>query len=389
MKRTVFDKLLPLCLALLVLTACGGDAPGDPGAGGASRTEVDYNQYSGAPGTFVYTDSAYLTFSNQQIRFLEPSLTAPLSPLCARAECGHSDESCPAHLEGYGLSAYGGSLYYIDNPTHGVLRLCRMGLTGEDRTVLYTMQVDSPGYTYGIDAGCGYFTLNLFAWELAGPVNTLYLFSLADSRPEPVVLYTNRDCFDGDPSGEAEGSQSVFTFGALPGIPQVDVTFPRDGWIFYSLLLDGAYQLYGYETGTGETSLVLEDWGFSSVMSPRDGLLYWYTPEDGLCSTDLASGETRRYLVPPGAEAAYHWHYDDLYFYLFSKADAGLAVYTYEGDLVQFIPFGGLDLLPVYALSTPDYILFCDSGDYVNCDYACYVEKAALAAGTAEFIPLA
>ena len=124
-------------------------------------------------------------------------------------------------------------------------------------------------------------------------------------------------------------------------------------------------------------------------MSPRDGLLYWYTPEDGLCSTDLASGETRRYLVPPGAEAAYHWHYDDLYFYLFSKADAGLAVYTYEGDLVQFIPFGGLDLLPVYALSTPDYILFCDSGDYVNCDYACYVEKAALAAGTAEFIPLA
>ena len=59
--------------ALLLLAGCGGGA-GE--AGGA----IDYNQYIYSHGWVGYTEDAYIFFNCPQLKFLEPTLSAPLSP---------------------------------------------------------------------------------------------------------------------------------------------------------------------------------------------------------------------------------------------------------------------------------------------------------------------
>lgn len=363
-----------LCAALTVLLAgCGGKAPEE-------TAQVDYNEYIYSRGLIAYTDEAWLflrgSIGERYLTFLEPTLTAEQTVMCPRADCGHRDESCSAWMGSASVYAWQNRLYYLDYDGQGRIGLYRMELDGTGRTRLRDLPMTDDNSAWGCSKwiGGGYLVLDVYRQQEENQYDTLYLIPLEDPAAEPTVVFTE------------EGTDGSAGLGEY---------WLRGDWLFYSFRAVGEEQvgLRGYRISTGEDRLLLEQWLPRNELALRDNTLCWVEGTERLCQLDLDTGELRRSgetLAP--VSSSYDAVFDDRFFYLCNWGDEttpeeeiGLFIYDDEGHLLQALPSKGGRNTLCYCLSTPDKVLFSN----LSVDQfapVCYLDKAAIAAGTAEFV---
>lgn len=373
--------LLIAGILLALLSGCSGKAPaGEGNAPGG----VDYNQYLNAPGDYGCTDLGWYINENAQIYFLDAGLKTPMVPLCAKADCQHNDPTtCSSYLPqgAFGLYAWNNQLYFEKfggEPTSE--DLYQMGQDGQNRKKTLTL-VETNNYSGILRSGGGYLTLVYYEYTVNGDVSTLYLFSLADPKAQPEVLFTNEE-------------QVLASQGDTSKVERPYVMHVGEDWVFY-LVESGPSgactdSLYGYEIATGETRLLVEDTFFAGDdLSPVGDTLYWYDTDGAtygtLNRTDLSTGETAKVCDVP-VEEGWWGSMDDQFLYVVgtdAQGNAAMAVYDFEGNLVQEL--SGLDWQGRlnYAFSDGDKVFFCLYALYTN-KPVCWLDKGDLAKGKAE-----
>lgn len=378
-----------LCLVLTMLTACTSSTPKETPSNG-----VDYNQYIRARGFVAYTQDAYFFLNDHQVSVLSASLSAPVVPICTRADCRHGAGDCPAYLETSAIYPYAGKLYYMDYITDDIgvseLGLYRMDYDGGNRELVQVLDIQvGSSSMYQANMGSGCLVVDLNQWKTSGQVQTVYLFSLDRPQDEPVVLFTNRE--EVEASQQAEGATPNYSLGGIPGISTVTWTYLVDDWVFYDITLDEACTLYGYHIPTGETITVTEEWVSASPLALQEGVLYWNVPGGPICAQDLETGEQTEYRGDLPQENQYYASCDDRYFYLVPQEDVtdvpALSVYDYQGNLVQSFEPGATEQQLQYSLSSPQYVFFADYED-AGVEPVYYLEKDALAKGQAKLTTL-
>ena len=250
---------------------------------------------------------------------------------------------------------------------------CDVTIGGENRRQLYAIdemsELQSYAFNYRIQAG--YLLLDLVRYDVSTSADTLYLYPLQDGKNTPVTIF------------EETEDQELVGF------------YLRDDWVFYSVMADDSADrqtLYGYRISTKETKLLHDNWQSKNAISLKENTLYFSKEAEKLCKLDLHSGEITEFepqLEQAGEYLNYAVAYDDQYFYLMtaeavnSYGKPGLFIYSYEGELKQFIPYVDGQLL-AYCMTGPDVSLFNapQTGDYAP---VCYLDKADIEKGNAEF----
>lgn len=386
MRKRLLRNVLCLVTLLALLTGCGNQAPKSTGTtGNGNGSEVDYNQYINANGSYAVTDSAYFICDAGKLQFLESSLQSPVTLLCAKADCDHQDpDQCSAYLPlgSPSLYTWNGALYY-DVCEAGKISIYQMDLSGQNRKLAATLPIvsETGSLAYLMDLACGHLEITFYDDTPAGEVITIYLFSMEDLTAEPVEVYTNRN----EVSAQAELQEN------LPR--PVPVCLSQD-WAFYCLELGepGArkFDLYGYQISTGENKLLVKD-----DYSPPDDLsavgneLHWYDTDGALYTVDLTTGAcTKNADIPVDPEE--YGALDDQWLYVTggtSKETAEVAVYALDGTEVQRLSCADIGTPLSYAFSTADRVFFREAG-FSNMDPICYLEKSALSQNNGELIPL-
>lgn len=382
MKRRI-AMLLICSLLLALLSGCGNT---NPTGQGASSDGVDYNQYLNAQGAYGCTDMGWYIYENNQIEFLDAGLKTPILPLCAKADCPHNDPTtCSSYLpEGsFCVYAWNNLLYFEKFDTDSSSEdLYQMGLDGQDRKKIITMVPDTDSFAGVMQCGGGHFSLVYYEYTVNGDVSILYLFSLEDPNAQPEILFTNEEQVM-----EAQGDTSQ--------VPRPYVVHMGEDWIFYSVEVgphgNVTTSLYGYQIATGETKLLVEDDFFvGGDLSPVGDTLYWYDTDGStfgaLNSIDLNTGEISEICEIP-VEDNWWGSMDDQFLYVSgcdAAGNAALAVYDFEGNLLQELSGEELDGRVSYAFSNGDKAFFRLSAQYSN-EPVCWVDKKAVAKGKAEF----
>lgn len=378
MKRTL--AILVSALLGLTLTACGGRNIATPAKDGAdSSVALDYNCYITSKGFFAYTDSAYIFCNNNRLTFLEPTLTAPISQLCTKPNCNHSDDTCSSHVDGSaGVFSDGNYLYYISE--NNGLELQRLDIDGTDRRTIGKLNVVTGNeFSYPHQIGCGAVLLDLWIWDIDTERQKLCLFSLEHPEQEPIVL------FEGvyDPKLSSEENVAAFYYSIW------------DDWVLYVVrtglggaalgYLDTTYALYGYDRTSGETKLLVEDWVYNGNAVIAGNELTWYIPGQEIHQVQLDTGTEQTYSVDCESASEDFVYIDDSYIFFVSPDHShDTVICDYEGKYIQSVP---VEAVYAYGLSTPDYVFFYNY-DADTCEPVCYLEKSAIANGTAEYIPL-
>lgn len=219
--------------------------------------------------------------------------------------------------------------------------------------------------------GNGYLVLCFYDINEDGDVPTTYLFSLDDVGAEHVILFEGERKFD-DPSQNSE----------------VTWVWIWDNWVMYSAVSGGTFHLYGYDTQTGETKTLVEDWDIRGTVTVLDNNFYWYMPDEGLHCTNMETWADELIAIEPPADGEFIPYMDDKYIYLLpSDETQDRAIYSYDGKQLQTLPADTQGRALVYAMSTPEYVFFIESAAD-TCEPVCYLEKSAIANGMAEYIPL-
>lgn len=369
-ERTVGLTLLSLLCLTVILPACSGAERGDTG-----DFSVDYNQYTQGNGFFSCTDTAFLFYEPQKpIQFVDLELTQQPEVMCAKPNCRHDSADCSAYVDTTGLYAYNNQLYYVAEGADSKIGLYQMDFGGGNRKELFPIneinELQSYGFTYRIASG--YFLLDLQKENAFEAIDTLYLYPLKDKETAPVTIYE-----------EVSGEELVRFW-------------IRDDWVLYAIAQDPAAEqqfLYGYQISTQQTTLLCDDWRFRNELTLCGDQLYFFKETGTLCVLDLTSMEKEEFPNPlePISES-YNAIYDDAYFYLTSGdstnsfGQAGVFIYTYQGKLVQFLPFEGNKIL-AYCISGPDVTLFYDVMSGENTPVY-FLEKADIAKGQAKFLNL-
>lgn len=364
-------------LLLSWLTACGGG--NTPAVNLDSNVDgIDYNSYAGSKSFFSYTDSAYIFFNNGQLTFLEPTLSSPIAPLCAKPGCDHKTEDCTSRLNASGIYAYEDKLYYILWNTAGnTLELYSSDMYGAGRKKVSTLNISTgSNFSYEHNIGNGFAVVNLCNWKVDSQTQTLYLVHLASADETPTILfdvaYTEAEMHDGiAPTG-------------------VDRIWTWDNGVLFNVFNGDNYTLYGYNDESKEVSPLVENWAWNGNLAIQEDTLYWYIPGQSLYATQLSTGEDSMFTgdLPQSLDTIYYTFFDDQYIYLVSPDGSDQTeVYDYTGKLMQKMPFDAENRTLMFALPTPDYVFFYDF-DADTCEPVCYLEKSAIANGTAEYIPL-
>ena len=238
------------------------------------------------------------------------------------------------------------------------------------------LDVTSGSMSYHYTAGEGYLILSMVKVEEGVPSCQVRLYSLDDAQAEPIVIYSTDDI----------NTQIQYFMHVM------------DGWAIFSTAtwVDRAAEemeccLYGYQIDTGETVPLLEDWDSRCSLVVQDGVLYWSAINQGIFSMNLKDGTTTEYTTfaenTKGTQG-----YDDQYIYFsYTGENPRLVVCDYQGNQVMEFSFDSEDQLPYYYFCCEDKSFFSYSGDLKIDDYAlpvCYLNKADLAKGTAEFVYL-
>lgn len=359
--------LLSLLILAVILPACSVEQ------GNEGEISIDYNQYAQGNGFFSCTDTAFLFYEPRQpIQFVDSNLTQPPEVMCAKPNCRHNSADCSAYIDTTGLFAYDNQLYYVAKGADSKVGLYQMDFGGGNRKELFSIseinELQSYGFTYRIASG--YFLLDLQKEDAFEAIDTLYLYPLQEKETVPVTIY------------EEENGEELVRF------------WIRDDWVLYTIARDSASEqqlLYGYQISTQQTTLLWDDWHFRNELTLCGDQLYFFKETGTLCVLDLTSMEAEEFsnqLEPIGEN--YNAIYDDAYFYLTSGdstnsfGQAGLFIYTYQGELLQFIPFEENQIL-AYCISGPNVTLFYDVMSGENTPVY-YLEKADIAEGQAEFL---
>ena len=375
--RKILSTLLACGFSFVLLSGCGGRSGQD-----AAPSSTDFNQYLQSQSFYGCTDQGWYIEPYEQVYYFAGDLKSAPIPLCAKADCNHSDPTtCSSYpTEGsYGIYAWNDMLYYLCMPMdHDGLDLYQMGLDGQDRKVLVNLFPGANNYSYVANVGGGYLTVAMSEYTVNGDVATLYLISLVDPTAAPAVLFSNAEQVE-----TAQGDTSQ--------IPRPYVMHVGEKWVFYSVEMgpSGAVttSLYGYEIATGETKLLVEDEFFvGGDLSPVEDTLYWYDT-DGytfgrLNQIDLNTGETNMVAEIPITEDVWG-SMDDKYLYISGGSEeepAELAIYDFEGNAVQTISCEELGMPIVYAFSNDGRVVFrhYDLGSIMP---ACWLDKEQLERG--------
>ena len=380
--KKIICIVLWYCLAVTWLTGCGGGGS-TASTPDAAPGSTDFNQYLNCQSFYGCTDQGWYIRPYEQIYYFAGDLESAPIPLCAKADCDHSDpNTCSSYLLS-GIYAWNNTLYYLDGAQDGTgIALYQMGPDGQDRKVLVNLFPEADNCSYVTNMGGGHLSVALSEYTVNGDVTTLYLVSLADPAAEPAVLFSNEE-------------QVLAAQGDASQIPRPYVMHVGEDWVFYNVESGptGARSnsLYGYEMDTGETKLLVEDTFFiGGDLSPVGDTLYWYdtdgTTYGRLNKIDLESGAiTLVQDIPIGTDV---WGtLDNKYLYVSggSAAEpADLAVYDFEGNEVQRLSCGELGMPIAYAFSDGSRVVFrtYDVGEMMP---VCWVDKDKLAEGKAEF----
>lgn len=360
--------LLILGVLCAFLVSCRGEAQRN-----GIECAVDYNQYAQGNGFFSYTDTAFLFFAPRTpIQFIDTELTQQPEVMCAKPNCQHNSVDCSAYVDTTGLYAYNNQLYYVSKGTDGNVGLYQMEFGGGKRRLVFGIdeinELESYGFTYRIASG--YFLLDLQRDDAFQSIDTLYLYPLKADKTAPITIY------------EEFGGEELVQF------------WVRNDWVFYTVARDANTKqqyLYGYQISTQQTTLLYEDWRSQNGLCLKGETLYFSKEAETLCGLNLESGKVTEFpnrLEQVGEN--YNVIYDDAYCYLTSGdsansfGKAGVFIYTYQGELVQFVPFEG-DRILAYCISGPDVVLFYDVMSAENTP-VCYLTKADIAKEEANFI---
>lgn len=378
MKRRKIVALFLLVCTLLLLAGCGQS--GRKGTAGADA----WTGYSAdRQGWIALTDDAYLFYAPDWgvIKGLSPELSAPPTVMCARANCNHLDSDCSAYLlpQVTYISGWNNRVYYIAWDADGYTGLYSMSPGGEDRRLERAMpelDMTNGSLSYHYTAGEGYLMLSMVKVEEGVPSCQVRLYPLEDTKAEPIVIYSTDDI----------NTQIQYFM------------YVMDGWAIFSTTTwinqangEAENCLYGYQIDTGETVPLLEDWDSRCSLVVQDGVLYWCAINQGIFSMNLKDGTTTEYATfaedTQGTQG-----YDDQYIYFsYTGENPRLEVCDYQGNQVMEFPFDSEDQLPYYYFCCEDKSFFSYSGNLRIDDYAlpvCYLNKADLAKGTAEFVYL-
>lgn len=346
--------LFVLLLSMIALKGCQpGENPGD------SQTEaIDYNQYIYCHGATAYTEEAYVFLENNQLYFLEKTLSAPITKMCIRPNCSHTDNSCSAYLDSHSVFASDNKLYYISENEEGHYGLYEMALDGRERKFVKALPVlDASGLGFSYRIYGDYLALEVSHWSVESSSYVIYLTDFGDPGAEIIPVFGGRE-------------NTTVAYSA----PEL-----RDGWMFvwaYEIATKEK-ELMGYDLKTGEIYSLVKDWEGINSMSLKNNILYWFAPGAGFYSMSLTDRKETRYRT---CEPDYEYGagtYDDQYIYftnaipqliergMAAEDKIGLYIYDYEGNLKQYISTKEASMYPVFLLSTPEYVFFYDASDGV------------------------
>lgn len=377
------QKILVFLLIGCALTTLIGCSDSDMG----QKDDTDWFCYADRPGMLVFTDDAYLFYNPewQYIQAMDLQCSAPAIPICTKAECTHSDSTCSAYVElptyFYG---YQDKVYYIASDSDGKAGLYSMNITGEKRrqeTELPQLDLLSGSISYNLYINDGYMLLSLWKEDIAAGTQTcqLFLYDLNQIKDNPVEIF-----YDDSRNCQVEYHMYIMDGWAIYGISRA-LKSESETEITQS-------SLYAYEIATGQTVELVQDWSDRNSLSIKEGMLYWCAIDKGIYSVDLATGEEIEYRAFDTDEIMGSQGYDDQYIYLsYLTDDPKVVIYDYEGNLITEITVTSDDVLPIYFFCSKDRAYFSYIGSQGADLYSlpvCYLNKADLAKGTAEFVYL-
>lgn len=370
MRKRLACFLLTVCIFLALFTACGS---ADKVA--TESNGVDYNQYTNSPGFYADTGSSYVVLDQDMLYFLEPTLSVPLTVLCAKADCDHTDpDACTAYLpEGaYSLYTWNGALYSFGWDFTDGLCLYRMGLDGQNRkrAAVLDIDTDSGAVSYIPFVACGNIALYFVDSTPAGDVNKLYLFSMEHPDAEPILLFSNEEQV-----GQPDAASS-------------DPVYLTEDWTFY-MVHQGprdarTCSLWGYRISTGENRELIPDGFFPADDLALEGeSLLWYDVDGTLFTIDLTNGEVTELAKVLSGESVFG-AMDDQWLYNSDMENMTLNIYDHKGNEVQQL---SSDTALCYAFSAQDKVFFKDFGNMSMLPVG-YLDKNAIVSGEASLISL-
>lgn len=368
-RRARVCALLLLLPVVMSLSACGTEGK-DPG-------KIDYNQYIYGHGRTAYTENSYIFMSRGgKVSALEPTLSAPLTPLCLRPECTHTDNTCSAYLDTDSVFASGDALYYLAQDENREYGVYRADLNGGRRKCIRKLPIlDQGGIGFAHRIYGDHLAIELTRWSKDAESSAIYLADLTDPNSELQLVL-----------GGEDNTQTVYS-----GIEL------RDGWLF-SLAKDRGAEtcsLVGYDLEEGAARTIVEEWFPQNHIALSGDDLYWFTPGGGFYSISLESGEITKYRSCDPVVEMGSGVYDDRYIYFNNMIPAlyqeqevpedklGVYIYNYEGEQIQYIPAAEVPGNPLVLLPTADYVFFYDAKGAIMPKW--YLKKAEIARGEAVF----
>lgn len=343
----------------------------------SSNVTKNYNQYIYQHGTFACTEEAYLFFEGGSLFFLDSELSAPLSRLCVRPNCQHTDQNCSSVINAHSIFASGNHIYYLDQDDQGLYGVYEIDMSTQKRKCIKEIPELTEGMGYSQRIYDSYLVLEIMKWEEDSQKSMIWLTDITDPSSEMEVIF-----------GGEDNTEIVYTS------PEI-----KEDWIFVGAYREGEEDgtLMGYHLKSGKTYQLVKNWVSSNRIALRDDRLYYYGIEDGFHSISLDTMELTTYRLSEPYEYGPSG-YDDRYLYLtntlppldqmelIESEQRGIYIYDYEGKLMQYIPTTDLGIYPVYCMSSPEHVLFYDfaQGNFPKW----YIEKEKIETGTAELIAL-
>lgn len=387
--KKLLSAVISVCAAAGLLASCG--AASAPASGSASGDVAGYDQYIDLPGSIALTSDGYYFRNEELLYFLDASLGYPAGILCARADCTHEkEEECTARIPPGTLFSWNSDLYYIDHPDgDSGFVLFRMDAGGANRKRVAELDIDfGSGGSWYTRCACGYivFCFSYSTAQRSTDITTLYLISMEDPGGTPAVLFSN-----GSANSPADAQ-----WNEVPRPFPMYITWD-DVFYLVEQFTDGELHtlLYRYQISTGETTLLAEDAVTGADRLSLEGdQLHWFDADGALYTISLTGGGIEKNAVIALKEQQYG-ACDDRWLYIAAgkpdaPEEAEVVIYDYQGGEVQRLSCGELGTSLSFAFSTPDKVFFRVSGlDYrASILPICYLEKSAIAEGTADFLTL-
>lgn len=324
-----------------------------------AQESVDYNQYIYSHGFTAYTDDVFIFFNNETLYFLDKELSTPVQKMCVRPSCNHITDVCSARVETLAVYASNNFIYYISRNPDGKYAVYELNLKDLKRKEIRELPLlNKPGVGFSYRIYGDYLALEVRQWSANTSTYSVYLTELKNKKAEIIPIFGGED-------------NTTVTYSS---------TELRDGWVLVQAyeLETGTRSLLGYQIETGKRNTLVTEWEHSNVFSLKDNILYWFSVDSGFHSLNLLNMELINHSDFDAPSNVGIGIYDDEYLYfsnvMSSSGDNisseienyGIYIYTYDGELIRFIPsLGNNEGIPIFLLSTPQYTFFFEASSEV------------------------